>query len=96
MRDTMIFLFLALICTSASAHHSRAIFDQDQEILIEGVVGSYDWKNPHVYIYVDAEDDTGQLTQWQLETPATSVMARSGWTRCTHDLYGNQSHHRCE
>ncbi len=79
LRDAVILLSSALIWTSADAHHSAIIFDQSQEIVIEGEVSGFDWQNPHVYVYVDVEDDTGQLVRWQLEGTATPTMARSGW-----------------
>jgi len=59
------------------------IFDQNREVVIEGVVSGYDWKNPHVYIYVDTEDDSGQLMRWQIEGEDIRTMTRSGWAPTT-------------
>jgi len=42
------------------AHHSQAMFDATQEILIEGTVHRYDWKNPHIYLIVDTIGPDGK------------------------------------
>src|SRR5690606_15355497 len=45
---------------SAFAHHSQAMFDQSQEILIEGTVARFDWKNPHMYLIVETIGPDGK------------------------------------
>jgi hypothetical protein len=44
----------------AFAHHSQAMFDQSQEILIEGTVARLDWVNPHMYLIVETVGPDGQ------------------------------------
>jgi hypothetical protein len=44
----------------AFAHHSQAMFDQSQEILIEGTVARFDWVNPHMYLVVETEGPDGE------------------------------------
>ncbi len=83
MRQLIVSFLFGLTCTCAVAHHSPAIFDRDQEIVLEGVVRGYDWTYPHVYIFVDAEDDTGQPIQWQIEGDDPRTMSRTGWTATT-------------
>jgi hypothetical protein len=83
MRYLIILFLFGLTFTSAIAHHSSSIFEKDHEIVLEGVVSGYDWKNPHIYIYVDAEDDNGQLIRWQIEGEDIRTMTRSGWTTTT-------------
>lgn len=65
---------------ATAAHHSNSIFDLDSVVTLQGSVISYDWRNPHVYVYVDARDDSGRRVEWQLEGDPTPLMARSGWT----------------
>jgi hypothetical protein len=83
MRQPIVPALLGLICTSAVAHHSPAIFDGDRVITLEGVVSAYGWKYPHVYIFVDVEGDNGQLMRWQIEGDDPRTMSRSGWTATT-------------
>ena len=51
---------IALQSAPASAHHSQAMFDQSQEILIEGTVERLDWVNPHMYLIVRTTGPDGQ------------------------------------
>jgi len=73
---------LAVVLTAAlpaSAHHSNIIFDRDTEVTIRGAVSRYVWRNPHVYIYVEAPNAAGGTSEWQIEADPTPIMARSGW-----------------
>ena len=54
------FAAAALPGVPASAHHSQAMFDSSQEILIEGTVARFDWVNPHMYLIVETEGPDGQ------------------------------------
>jgi hypothetical protein len=47
-------------CTPAFAHHSQAMFDTSKEILIEGTVARFDWKNPHMYLIVKTTGPDGK------------------------------------
>jgi hypothetical protein len=70
-------VLVILVSDPASAHHSRAPFDMDALLAFEGTVVQYRWRNPHVYITVKDANDA----EWLVETDATPVMSRSGWTR---------------
>ena len=64
------------------AHHSfTAEFDGSREISITGTITKIDWINPHVYLYVDAKDDSGKVTSWAIETLPTGLLHRMGVTR---------------
>jgi len=65
------------------AHHSNSIFDLESVMALEGKVTRYDWRNPHVYIYVEVADVTGRIGEWEIEGDPTSLMTRSGWTATT-------------
>ena len=70
-----------LVIAPASGHHSEAGFDTDAVVAFEGTVSRYSWRNPHVYIYVAGTDAAGETVEWEVETGATPIMIRSGWTR---------------
>jgi Family of unknown function (DUF6152) len=57
---TPILAAAALLGAPASAHHSQAMFDTSQEILIEGTVSRFDWVNPHMYLIVATKGPDGQ------------------------------------
>lgn len=64
----------------AAGHHSEAGYDSESVAAFEGTVTHYGWRNPHVYITVEATDEAGETVEWLVETGATPIMARSGWT----------------
>jgi hypothetical protein len=70
-------LLAILVSGPTPAHHSQAPFNMDGLLAFEGTVIRYRWRNPHVYITV--KDRNG--AEWLVETDATPVMSRSGWTR---------------
>ena len=77
---------LALLVSAGSswAHHSfAAIFDKNQPITVTGVLSSVEWSNPHMFFYVDVEDEDGEVVRWAFEGYPPGMMIRQGWTRDT-------------
>lgn len=72
---------LVLFCLpySAFAHHGNVIFDLDKTLTLHGKVDRLVWRNPHVYLYVEVTEQSGETRLWQLEGDATPIMSRSGW-----------------
>jgi hypothetical protein len=81
------------VVAPASAHHSASIFDRESVVAFQGTVSRYSWTNPHVYIYVETQDESGNEVEWEIETDATPILTRSGWTRESF-LPGDQVHVR--
>jgi hypothetical protein len=54
------FAVSALVGATASAHHSQAMFDTTQELVIEGTVAKFDWVNPHMYLIVETIGPDGE------------------------------------
>ena len=73
-----VLLAIAPLCV---AHHSAAMFDTNSRVVVEGVVTKYEWKNPHVYLYVESESDNGQTILWEVEGHPPAVLKRMGWSR---------------
>lgn len=73
----------ALVGAQAFAHHSATAFDFESPAVMSGTVTDYEWRNPHVYIYLDIEGDDGELRNWTIEGFPPALMRRSGWTRDT-------------
>jgi len=73
---------LIVVIGSASAHHSTgALFDLEKEVILEGTISRYEWKNPHLYFYVERTDDAGKTEEWRVEAGPLSIMRRLGWAR---------------
>ena len=66
------------------AHHSFAAeFDANKRVALKGVVTSVDWRNPHIYVYLNVKDDRGNVTEWACELGPPNVLMRQGWSRNT-------------
>jgi hypothetical protein len=71
----------ALVCAPLHAHHSAANFDTRTEIVVEGVVTKYDWRNPHVYMALEVERADGTRAEQEVEAGASSVLLPLGLTQ---------------
>jgi Family of unknown function (DUF6152) len=77
-------LGLVLAGAPVLAHHSfSAEYDSKKPIKLKGIVTKVDWMNPHVYFYVDVEDDKGNIANWAFEMGPPNGLQRAGWTRNT-------------
>ena len=87
MRSTLaVFVAGAALFVSASvplaAHHSFAAeFDAAKAVTLQGTVTKLDWMNPHARFYIDVKDDSGTVTNWELELGSPNALMRLGWTR---------------
>ena len=78
------FVLGMLLCSSISAlaHHSFAAqYDADKPVMVQGVVTKVEWTNPHARFYVDAEDEAGNVVNWNIELASPNILVRNGWTR---------------
>jgi hypothetical protein len=78
-------VFLAATLVSAAgplfAHHGNASYDTSKLVTVDGVVTQYTWANPHVFLRVDAKDESGNVVHWVLEAQNAVTQAGAGWTR---------------
>jgi hypothetical protein len=76
---------IAILASSSSAvtaHHSFAAqYDANKPVTLKGIVSKVEWTNPHARFYVDVRDDTGTVTNWNLELASPNVLVRNGWSR---------------
>ena len=71
---------LFFITLPVAAHHSRAIYDRERIVSIEGVVTKYEWGNPHIHVFVETETDSGDAVVWTFDTGTTTMMRGRGWS----------------
>ena len=75
-------LGLHVAALPAFAHHSfQAEYDADKPVTLKGTVTKVEWTNPHARFYVDVKDQTGNVTNWNLELASPNGLMRQGWTR---------------
>ncbi|HUI76718.1 MAG TPA: DUF6152 family protein [Bryobacteraceae bacterium] len=83
---TKLTLFVTVLLLAAAveswAHHSfSAEFDANKRVTLKGVVTKVDWRNPHIYVYLNVKDESGNVTEWACEGGPPNVLLRQGWTR---------------
>ena len=61
-----------------SAHHSRAMFDVDVLVSVEGVVTKVEWKNPHLWVTLDVPAPDGKTESWGFEGSGAASMVAAG------------------
>ena len=68
----------------AEAHHaSEPFYDDAQEVEVVGTVTRFNFRNPHSFLYIEGENDDGEMVEWEVEMGAAVSMSRRGWTRET-------------
>ena len=70
-------LAASLLLIPAMAHHSAAMFDDEVELTLTGVVTRFDYLNPHSWLYVNVDNDDGTKTEWGFELGAPPRLRRS-------------------
>ena len=60
------------------AHHASVMFEEEQEITLQGVVREFQYTNPHSWLLVDVTDEHGNVTTWGFEAEGPSTLMRRG------------------
>lgn len=81
-RQVIALSFVVAAVTSAQAHHSSAMYDQQKTLTLRGVVTQVRWTSPHVNVSVLTDPDRGHAgVAWVLEVTSPGNLMRAGWTR---------------
>ena len=67
-------------CFPLFAHHGNASYDTEKTVTLKGTVTEYIWANPHVFLKVDAKDDSGNTLHWAIEAQNIVAQSELGWS----------------
>lgn len=81
MRTLILSIFLTLTFAVANAHHSRAGFLIGETFEIEGTVTELAWRTPHLYLELEATNDSGEVELWTFEGHSIAGLIRNGWEK---------------
>ena len=68
--------------SSASAHHSFAMFDRTKRVTLVGTIKVFQWTNPHSWVQLTVAGAQGD-EEWSIEALSPNVLGRQGWKRNT-------------
>jgi hypothetical protein len=77
----MVWLTLTAAAGPVLAHHSFAMYNANKTVTLHGTVQSLQWTNPHVIVWINAEEGSAPPQLWSVEVSSPGAMTRSGWTR---------------
>ena len=73
---------LLIVSKPVLAHHSEAAeYDLTKPVKVTGTVSKVEWKNPHIWFYVDVKDANGTVTTWGFSGGPPGMLLRRGITR---------------
>ncbi len=73
---------LLLAAMPAMTHHAFAAqYDTTRNLTFKGTVTKVEWKNPHIYVYIDVKDDAGNVANWSFEGASATGLYRLGWKK---------------
>lgn len=87
MRISKALLSLAAVgtviaATSATAHHSFAMFDANKTVKLSGTIKEFQWMNPHSWVELVVRDRaTGKDVAYSIETWGAGSLSRQGFKR---------------
>jgi len=84
MKQVMIgvLLLAGVTAVPVTAHHSFAAeFDVNKPVTLSGTVTRLEWANPHIWIYLDVQDEHQSIQHWQCEGGAPNTLTRNGWSK---------------
>lgn len=68
-----------LAASGAFAHHSAAMFNLSQKVVLNGTIRRFDWQNPHTWIVFEASNGHGGVEQYGIEGMSPNYLVRHGW-----------------
>ena len=72
-----------IISTPAWSHHSHSMFDHEKEVTINGTVSEWVFRNPHVFLYVNVTNPSGETVKYSVEMSNITNMLKVGFGATT-------------
>jgi len=66
------------LSSPASPHHSHSMFDHANIMTITGTVTEFSFRNPHVFLFIDVESDSGDVVNYWIEMSNIPGMIKRG------------------
>src|SRR5258707_10204341 len=88
MKSLLLFLAVSFAALFVSApllaHHGEANYDTEKVVSVKGTVTSFQFINPHTLISLNANNDKGEIENWNCEARSPSMLVRvGGWDKNT-------------
>ena len=83
-------LAVTLLAGSAWAHHNMsAIFDFNDRVTVAGTLTKLDWRNPHIFVFVDGKTGAAQaqVQTWSIEGPSPVFFRQQNINRADVEAY---------
>jgi len=65
---------------TATAHHSFSpVYDGNRTVTVAGVVTEFRLVNPHAHMALDVTDESGRVSQWNVEFDGRLNLTNHGW-----------------
>ena len=83
-------LAVTLLAGSASAHHNMsALFDFNDRVTVSGTLAKLDWRNPHIYVFVDGKTNAAQpqAASWSIEGPSPVFFRQQNINKADVETY---------
>jgi hypothetical protein len=74
---------ILVVSISAFAHHGESNYDTSEVVDVKGTVADFQFINPHVLIYIEVKDPSGNVEKWTCEATSPNFLLRRGWTKTT-------------
>jgi hypothetical protein len=76
------FMGACVVTARVEAHHSAAAYyDVNKTVTVTGIVTKIEWRNPHVFIFVQTSTSGGKGALWSLETESPIALEQLGFRR---------------
>jgi hypothetical protein len=82
-RLILVTMILLAFAGTVSAHHGNASYDMTKSVTVKGTVTDFQFVNPHVLIYMDVKDESGNIAKWAGELTSPNRLVRLGWSKST-------------